>query len=197
MAGISGDVAALVVGGGSNSITIFNHCICCTRSASVSCFSPRICLSSSSTSFCRLPRRFALSAYPMVKTAPIPTGRVSDLFGFVGDLRSNVYCGAAQLISSSHHEVFFHFLSHRLISFFFFKTCNPEIGRWDCDGIAARNPTKIWATKWGGASSPFFWLSFSDTLVELCIQGCLPIGNQEFFWVEILSWCWLQCCRSI
>ncbi|KAH8943012.1 hypothetical protein BDL97_13G026600 [Sphagnum fallax] len=104
MAGISGDVAALVVGGGSNSITIFNHCICCTRSASVSCFSPRICLSSSSTSFCRLPRRFALSAYPMVKTAPIPTGRVSDLFGFVGDLRSNVYCGAAQLISSSHHE---------------------------------------------------------------------------------------------
>jgi hypothetical protein len=31
----------------------------------------------------------------------------------------------------------------------------------------------------------------------LCIQGCLPIGNQEFFWVEILSWCWLQCCRSI
>jgi hypothetical protein len=79
----------------------------------------------------------------MVKTAPIPTGRVSELFGFVGDLRSNVYCGAAQLISSSHHEVFFHFLSHRLISFFFFKTCNPEIGRWDCDGIAARNPTKI------------------------------------------------------
>ncbi|CAK9260235.1 unnamed protein product [Sphagnum jensenii] len=104
MAGISGDVAALLVGGGSNSITIFNHCICCTRSASVSCFSPRICLSSSSTSFCRLPRRFALSAYPMVKTAPIPTGRVSDLIGFVGDLRSNVYCGAAQLISSSHHE---------------------------------------------------------------------------------------------
>lgn len=40
----------------------------------------------------------------MVKTAPIPTGRVSDLFGFVGDLRSNVYCGAAQLNSSSHHE---------------------------------------------------------------------------------------------
>ncbi|CAM6050586.1 unnamed protein product, partial [Sphagnum compactum] len=105
MAGISGDVAALVVGGGSYSITIFNHCICCTRSASVSCFSPRICLSSSSsTSFCRLPRRFALSAYPMVKTAPIPTGRVSELFGFVGDLRSNVYCGGAQLNSSSHHE---------------------------------------------------------------------------------------------
>lgn len=143
MAGISGDVAALVVGGGSNSITIFNHCICCTRSASVSCFSPRICLSSSSTSFCRLPRRFALSAYPMVKTAPIPTGRVSDLFGFVGDLRSNVYCGAAQLNSSSHHEVFLHFLSHRLICFFFLKTCNPEnweMGlRWDCSSKPYQN----------------------------------------------------------
>jgi hypothetical protein len=139
MAGISGDVAALVVGGGSNSITIFNHCICCTRSASVSCFSPRICLSSSSTSFCRLPRRFALSAYPMVKTAPIPTGRVSDLFGFVGDLRSNVYCGAAQLNSSSHHEVFLHFLSHRLISFFSLKLAIQKIGRWDCSSKPYQN----------------------------------------------------------
>jgi hypothetical protein len=139
MAGISGDVAALVFGGGSNSITIFNHCICCTRSAIVSCFSPRICLSSSSTSFCRLPRQFALSAYPMVKTAPIPAGRVSELFGFVGDLRSNVYRGAAQLNSSSHHEVFFYFLSHRLISFFFSKSCNPEIGRWDCSSKPYQN----------------------------------------------------------